>query len=270
VASAGRPGRDHLAQAARVLAALPADVLAAAREPASAAALVRALLADPEPAARAVQLRALGDGAARAEVERLAAALRPVGRGERMAVVDLALPALDALPPGAASSLAADLEALARADGRTTLFEWAVLRIATRRLAGRRSGAPRVTAHVLEDVQVDALDLLSALAWAGAGDAQSAQAALDAGAGALGVRGWRVLPRDRIGGSRLEAALARLEGASPPLKARLLAACAAAVLADGRVRAAEGEIVRAVAASLGVPLPPLLAAGAGGAAAGAA
>jgi Zn-dependent protease with chaperone function len=270
VASAGRPGPDHVAHAARMLAALPAEVVAAAREPASAAALLRALLADPAPAIRAVQLRALADGAARGEVERLEAALRPVDRGQRMAAVDLALPALDALSPGAAAALAAELGALARADGRTTLFEWAVLRIATRRLA-RRSGRPsaRVTAHALEDVQVDALDLLSALAWAGSAEAAGAQAALEAALAALGASGWRVLPRDRIAGSRLEAALDRLEGASPPLKARLLSACAAAALADGRVRAAEGEIVRAVAASLGVPLPPLLPAGAGEIAAGA-
>jgi hypothetical protein len=188
-----------------------------------------------------------------------------------MAAVDLALPALDALPPEAAAALEADLRALARADARTTLFEWAVLRVVGRRLARRSSrAAVRVTAHALEDVQVDALDLLSALAWAGTADAAAAQAALDAGLGVLGGRGWRVLPRDRVSGSRLEAALARLEGASPPLKARLLAACAAAVLADGHVRAAEGEIVRAVAASLDVPLPPLVAAGAGDAAAGAA
>jgi hypothetical protein len=271
VASAGRPGPDHLAQAARALAALPPAVGAAAREPEGAAALVRALLADPEPAARAVQLRGVADGALRAEVERLAAALRPVGRGERMAVLDLALPALDALPPGAASALAAELAALARTDGRTTLFEWAVLRVVDRRLARHPpSRSAAVTAHVLEDVQVDALDLLSALAWAGAGDAPAAQAALEAGLAPLGARGWRALPRDRIGGGRLEAALARLEGASPALKARLLAACAAVALADGRVRAAEGEIVRAVAASLGVPVPPLVPGAAGGAAAGAA
>jgi Zn-dependent protease with chaperone function len=268
VASAGNPGPAHLAEAARALVALPAEVASAARAPGSAAALLRALLADREPAVRAVQLRALADGALHAEVERLAAALAPVGRGDRMAALDLLLPALDALPREAAAPLVADLEALARADGRITLFEWALLRVAGRRLAralGTARAAP-VRARTLEDVQVDALDLLSALAWAGAGDEAGAQASLDAGVRALGVAGWRVLPRDRIAGARLEAALARIEGASPALKSRLLEACVAEVLSDGRIRAAEGEIVRAVAASLGVPLPPLVRADAAGAA----
>jgi tellurite resistance protein len=42
------------------------------------------------------------------------------------------------------------------------------------------------------------------------------------------------------------------------VKERLLRACAACALADGRVAAAEGEIVRAVAATLGCPMPPLV------------
>jgi hypothetical protein len=74
------------------------------------------------------------------------------------------------------------------------------------------------------------------------------------------VRGWRVLPRDRVGGRRLEAALAAIDGASPALKAAILEACAASVLSDGAVQPAEGEIIRAIAASVGVPVPPLAAA----------
>jgi Zn-dependent protease with chaperone function len=261
VASVGRPAPGHLADAARAISGLPAAVADAARDPGRAPVLVRALLADPESPARLAQLARLADAAVRGETKRLAAALLPVPRGDRMALLDLALPALDALPADAATALVRDLGELARADGRTTLFEWAVLRVVSRRLA-RTLGTERrarVGARALEDVQVDVLDLLSALAWAGARDEAGAQATLDAALAVVGVRGWRVLPRDRIAGSRLEAALARLEGAAPPLKARVLEACAASVLHDGVVRAAEGELVRAVAASLGIPVPPLVA-----------
>jgi hypothetical protein len=176
-----------------------------------------------------------------------------------MALLDLALPSLDALPADAATALVRDLGELARAEGRTTLFEWAVLRVVSRRLArtlGTERRAP-LRARVLEDVQVDVLDVLSALAWAGARDEEGAQAALDAALPPLGVRGWRVLPRDRIAGTRLEAALARLDGAAPPLVARVLEACAGCVHRDGRIGAAEGELVRAIAATLGAPGPPL-------------
>jgi len=87
----------------------------------------------------------------------------------------------------------------------------------------------------------------------------------------LGVKGaWRLLPRDRVAVARLDAALDRLDGAVPPVKARVVAACAATVLYDGRVLPPEAELLRAVALSLGVPVPPILGDDAAAAAAGAA
>ena len=259
VASVGNPAPRHVAHAARVLRALPAEVQPAAREPAAASALVRALLADGDPAARAAQLGALPDAALRAEVERLARILASVAPEDRMAVLDLALPALDGLAPDAAAALVRDLAAVAAADGRTTVFEWAVLRIVRRRLARKLGlGARPARLCVLDEVQEDVLDVLSTLAWGGTRDGLAAQAALDAALPVLGIRArWKVLPRDRVAAKRLEAALDRLDGAVPRLKAQLVGACAAAVLVDGCVVPAEGELLRAIAASLGVPVPPL-------------
>jgi Zn-dependent protease with chaperone function len=258
--SAGHPGPQHVAWAAELLARLPPELAASWRAAQGARAICLALLADPDPAARVEQLGAIVDPAARAEASRLAAVLSGSSRHDRMALLDLALPALDALPAADAATLVQELAALAAADGRTTVFEWAVQRIVERRVApsGRGARGAAVRAHSLDEVQVEALELLSVLAWLGASDEAGAQAALDAGTGALGIAGrWRPLPRDRVRAARLEAALARLDEAAPGLKERLLGACAACVLADGRVVAAEAEVVRAVAASLGVPLPPL-------------
>jgi Zn-dependent protease with chaperone function len=253
----GRPDVD-VALAAGLLARLPPELAAAARVPHGARAAVCALLADREPAVRELQLAQLG--ARGAEVAPLAAALAGASREDRMVLLELALPALDALSRDDAAGLVQDLAALAAADGRSTVFEWAVQRIVRRRLAPAlgeaRRGAPR--AHGVEDVQVELLEVLSVVAWLGARDEAGAQAALDAGTAALEIRGrWRPLPRDRVRASRLDAALARLDGASLGLKDRLLRACAACALADGRVVAAEAEVVRAVAASLGCPMPPL-------------
>jgi uncharacterized tellurite resistance protein B-like protein len=258
----GHPGPLQVGYAAELLARLPAEVAAAARSARGARALTGALLADADPAVREVQLGQLADLEVRAETERLAAIVAGASREDRMAILDLALPALDGLPRDGAAALVRDLAGVAAADGRTTVFEWAVQRIVHRRLAAAL-GEPRggrVTARVVEDVQVEALEVLSVLAWLGARDEAGAAAALAAGAAALGVSGWRPLPKDRVRAARLDAALARLDGAAPALKRRLLEACATCTLADGRVLAAEGEIVRAVAASLGVPMPPLAAA----------
>ena len=261
-ATVGNPEARHVAYAADLLGRLPPEISVAARSLPGATALARALLADPDPVAREVQLSSLPAEAARAEVDRLASALGAARREDRMAILDLALPALDDLPHGEAAALVRVLAALTGAHGRTGVFEWAVQRIVRRRLAAAlgegRPGAVR--ARSVEDVEVEALELLSALAWLGSRDEAGAQAAVEAGAAALGKRGWRPLPRDRARASRLDAALASLDGAAPPVKKRLLEALAACALADGHVVPAEVEIVRAVAASLGLPVPPLAAA----------
>jgi len=125
-------------------------------------------------------------------------------------------------------------------------------------ILGERRTPGRVRPRRVEDVALECHEVLSTLAWLGGRDAAGAQAALGAGAAALGAAaGWRVLPRERVGATRLERALERLDDAAPNVKARLLAACEACARADGRVLAAEAEVVRAVAASLGVPSPPL-------------
>ncbi|HEX9243987.1 MAG TPA: M48 family metallopeptidase [Anaeromyxobacter sp.] len=260
VASVGHPGPRHVTHAAAVLAALPPELTAAARDPAGAAALVRAVLSDSDPGVRAVAAGLLPDPAVRTAVAPLAAALAVAPRSARMAALGLALPALDALSAPDAAALVRDLAALAGADGRSTVFEWAVQRIVRRRLAPKLGGPARpARLRTLDEVQVDLLDLLSALAWAGTTDPAAAQAALDAALPVLGVAaGWRVLGREKIAAARLDAALDRLDGAVPSLKARVVAACAATVMSDGRVLPSEADLLRAVALSLGVPVPPIL------------
>ncbi len=259
-ATAGRPEARHVGYASGVLGRLRADVAAAARTPGGARALACALLADHDSAMREVELQHVSDEVLRGEVARLAEALAGASREDRMAVLDLALPSLDGLSREDAAALVKDVAALAASDRRTTVYEWAVQRIVRRRLApllGEQRRSARIASA--EQVQVETHEVLSVLAWVGARDGDGAQRALDAGVRALGIVGaWRPLPKERVSAATLEAALERLDWAVPELKRRLLSACAATVLADRRVVTAEGELVRAIAASLGVPMPPLV------------
>ncbi len=248
-------------RARALIDALPPALAVAAHDPAPAAALARALLADRDETSREVQLTAIGDAAQREEVARLGATLAGVDREGRMALLDLAAPALAQLARADGEALLRDLRALAAADGRRTVFEWAVERIVARRIAPR-AGRSAGRVRRVEDVQVECLEILSLLAWLGAADAASAQAALDTALTALGAAGpWRILPRGRVGAARLEAALATIDSATPKVKERVLAACEACVGADGTVLPEEGEVLRAIAASLGVPAPPVPGAG---------
>jgi Zn-dependent protease with chaperone function len=243
-------------RARALLDALSPALAVAAHDPAPAAALARALLADRDETSRALQLVAIEEPALREEVARLAAALAEVDREGRMALLDLAAPALARIAPADGEALVRDLRALAAADGRTTVFEWAVERIVARRIAPR-AARPAGRVRRVEDVQVECLEILSLLAWLGAADVAHAQAALDTALAALGTAGpWRILPRGRVGAARLEAALTTIDSATPGVKERVLAACEACVRADGTVLLPEeGEVLRAIAASLGVPAP---------------
>ena len=57
----------------------------------------------------------------------------------------------------------------------------------------------------------------------------------------------------------MDEAIRKLAAASPPVKQRVIDACAHAVASDGQVTVAEAELLRAVASAMDVPLPPLVA-----------
>ena len=199
------------------------------------------------------------DAALGAEVQRLASAAGAVTRADRMALLSLALPVLDALSPAQATALEEDLGRIAASGGAATPFELMVRRAVLRRLARDSGRPPRPRLRQLDEVGPECLEVLSTLAWFGGRDQAAAQAALDAGVRALGARSpWRLLPRARVGTDRLDAALTALDGAAPGPKARLVQACAASALADAQVTAEEAELVRAVSAALGLPMPPVL------------
>jgi len=67
-----------------------------------------------------------------------------------------------------------------------------------------------------------------------------------------------LLPREKCDLRALDGALDRLADTAPRLRGEILGACVAAVATDGTVTIAEGELLRAVADSLGCPMPPLL------------
>ena len=103
--------------------------------------------------------------------------------------------------------------------------------------------------------------VLSALAQASSDDASEAARAFAEGASQLKlVEGKIALLNEADSGLvQLDAALDKLAGASGPIKQRLLMASAHVVSADGVVLTSEAELLRAVAASLDVPVPPLSA-----------
>jgi Zn-dependent protease with chaperone function len=265
VDSVGTLDTEHLAFATTLLAELPGHLRAVAREPASARALVFAALLDAERAVRVRQLEELRRTAEPAvvdEVRALVEALAAVPAEARIPLIDLALPALRRMSPEQYRTFRASVDALARADGRISLFEYALHRVLLRHL-DPHFGKPRERAvqyYGLQGLGSEVSCLLSLLARAGAHEDAAVAAAFAAAAGELAGTGAELAlqAREECGLKALDLALDRLAVTAPRLKKQVLRAAVAAVAHDRRVTPEEGELLRAVADGLDCPVPPFL------------
>jgi hypothetical protein len=148
------------------------------------------------------------------------------------------------------------VRALVEADRQISLFEYALLRILGQNLRAPDEPARRGPIHyyAISAVKHEAVVLLTALATASESDTGAAFAA---GARRLDLDD----PPALVEGATLaavDAALNRLMAASPAVKQRVIDACAHTVAADGHVTVSEAELLRAIASTIDVPLPPLL------------
>ena len=100
--------------------------------------------------------------------------------------------------------------------------------------------------------------VLSALAYVGQDRPDEIQGAFQAGAKSLPGRAT-LLPLADCSLEKFDAALAELVMSSPNLKRDIIAAVTACIAFDGKVTLQEGALLRAIAAALACPLPPIAA-----------
>src|SRR5437868_6789678 len=264
IASVGALGDEHIAYAQSLVARIPERLRDSIREPSVARAVVLGLLLDRNPQTRAAQLSALlaiGDPQLADQVSSASGALRDCPAEARLPILNLALPALRRLSTAQYGELQAAVDRLVRADSRIGLFEYTLQRVLSRPL-GAHFKPKLPDAGTSPQIQVvDAVSvLLSMLAYAGAAAPAEAARAFEAARAELLPGRFRptLLPREKCDLRALDGALDRLADTAPRLRGEVLGACVAAVATDGTVTIAEGELLRAVADSLGCPMPPLL------------
>ena len=264
----GAPEAQHLLYAERVVSSIPESVLACVREPYGARAVVCALLFDRDEGIARRQDELLAEHAeptVYAETRKLLPAVGALSPHSRLPLVDLAIPALQQLSPAQYEAFRSNVRLLVEADEAVDVFEYALQRVLMRNLDSRlgRSAKTPVRYHSLSPLRGECALLLSTLARVGQDEdgADRAAQAFAAGASRLGLPAGTLtlLPSDQCGLGEVDTALERLSTAAPPLKRRLISACAATIAADRQVTVLEGELLRAVAASLDCPVPPLLA-----------
>ena len=264
VASIGQPGPDHLAYAATVMRSLPDSLLSAAREPHGACAVIYALLLDRRPAMRQQQtsyLAAKADPGVFEETRWLSSLVDSLDERGRLPLLEITLPALRALSSSQHDVFERHVSVLMEADDQIDLFEWSVRLILRHDLDALRThdAGVRVAYHGLDEVRVESVLLMSALAHIGHDDAAGSARAFAKARGVLGLSD--AVPATTVTLTDLDRSLARLDQAAPQVKRQVLDAAVACITADRQITAAEAEVLRAVSAAMSCPMPPVLGAG---------
>ncbi len=258
----GSPTKAHLGYAHDLIGRLPEVLRRAVHEPFAARAVVYCLLLDRDEDMSRFQLAELkkvADTGVYGETVRLRNLVRDLAAEYRLPLLDMALPALRQLSASQYELFMNNLEILIEADGKLSLFEWALQKIVHHHLAAafRGSEAAIRNTTLKRSGQACAV-LLSLLVYSNRHKGLSSKEVFEVAAGELEGDGIELLGREELSFGRLDEAIDELAGLKPMEKSKLIKACAACVLADCKIAPVEAELLRAVADTLDCPMPPLV------------
>jgi len=259
--SVGRLDAESLRNTGQWLSSLPPAIRSAAREPASAQALIMAMLVSGNSAVRDGQLRYLKENTEE-NIYNAVLALMPLVEKcppeWLLPLADLSTASLRVLRPADLKTFAGQLRRLVESDGTITLFEYMVQSMVSahiRSWTGRKISTTSDLTRCLPAMYA----ILSTLAYYGNDNDAAATQAFAAGAQRLPVTEEHgISPKQDCGLAQTDRALAVLSAADPQIKKYFLDACGACVAHDGKINVSEAELLRAVAAILDCPVPPFL------------
>jgi len=264
-AGIGTIDRVRIDAAHNALERTPDLLRAAAHDPMGARAVTyAALIADAAGSvdARIDAIRA-SDPSAADDCRDMLALMRSVPKRERLALIEVACPALGSLPLQEYQSFRTIVANIMRTDSRIDLYEWTVAQMLRSRVEDRlraEATRPKPDRATLQSHHSHVGALLGLVACTTGADSRAAEQALAAGLSVIGIPAGALPPPSQRSLDALSATLDSLDGLRPSERGRLLSACVTVAMHDGNVRDDEGFIVRAIAERLAVPLPPAIAA----------
>ncbi len=268
----GNPDEQQIKAAQVLNRAIPPTLRQALESGNQSLLLTLALTLHPDTSIRSTQLVYLTQqiGEQRCTVVTdLCRELDKLGPRFRLPLLELTLPKVKDRPLPQLEYLSQTMRHLIEMDARIELFEYAVTRVFAAYL--RRAVAPALPPRASLDLghrkaKQAAATVFASLAAQTYQDPEQAAAALQRGLAAIEASsispdtlasaqtdGWMV---------RLDAALGRLQALSPRGKKVLVDGLMQTAIHDGRLSMAGSELLRAICAIIGCPLPPLVAAAA--------
>ena len=182
----------------------------------------------------------------------------------KIAIMDLCLPSLRSCSENEYDQFCNYIDMLILADDQIDLFEFMIQRIIKRHLDkyfGRVKKFNSFRFVSLSNVKKECTVILSAMAGVGSAVKSESLEAFNNGALILeneGSGNLKMLEPGSCGINEIDKALDKLERCSSTLKKDILVACGTAALSDNHLSCLEIELLRAVADSIGTPIPPFV------------
>ncbi|MEM7602499.1 MAG: hypothetical protein AAF357_13905, partial [Verrucomicrobiota bacterium] len=230
-------------------------------------AMVYALLLAQDEALRNAELSQLRQSCEEETYELVSSLFSEVGilhSTIKFSLVDLAIPTLRRLSEFEYRRFREITDRLIASDRQVNLFEFALLKVIQRHLDSyfRRSRPPRMRYRKFKYLSNEASILLSTLAaMSHVNDVEGTHSAFKRASRCIERSSGTVITfRDasECGLKEIEAALAKFNEATPPVKRLLLEAASKSVLEDNAVSSREAELIRATADAIGCPIPPFV------------
>jgi hypothetical protein len=245
-----------------VAAAIPDPITQAARSLEWAPEVLCYLLVDPDPQLRDSQLamvREVRGSESERQVRELLDVAAELPPEQRLPLLEIAFPAIRRRPAEELRDLLGLIDRIVMADQRVSPFEYALARLTAVQVEdaldprrSRPTGRRR-----LAQTREQAAELLAGVARHGAADDTAAHTAYQAGIARVLDDPPPMPAASDDWAPRLDAALTHLDRLRPADKQRLVEGLATVVLHDASVATAELELMRAVCATIHVPLPVL-------------
>ena len=182
----------------------------------------------------------------------------------KIAIMDLCLPSLRSCSENEYDQFCNYIDTLILADNQIDLFEFMIQRIIKRHLDkffGRVKKSNSFRFITLSNLKKECTVILSAMAGVGSAIKSESLEAFNNGALILEKEGsgnLKMLEPDFCGINEIDKALDKLERCSSTLKKDILVACGTAALSDNYLSCLEIELLRAIADSIGTPIPPFV------------
>ena len=262
-----RPGNvtsQDLNHSLKILVAIPDKVKTELSDILGSILVTCALLLDKDPAEKTKQVKNLQKVVPAAITRQILLhenELKDVDPQLRLAIMDLALPSLRQMSARQYTKFKEIIQILVEADAKLSLFEFALQEIITHRLGATfKRHKKEIVYKNIGALALDAVNILSKLAHVGHSEEAAARAAFKSGWAKLHIHDSRLdlLPATKVTYRALHVAMKRFSLATPGVKKTILDACAHCVLHDQKVTANETELLRAVAYSFDIPLPPFI------------